>query len=258
LEVLAEQKRIEVTVLANLLEVSQVTVRKDLDFLEEKGLVRREHGFALFGSFDDVERRLAFHYDIKRRIAKEAAKLVEDDETVMIESGSCCALLAEELAQTKRGITIVTNSAFIANYIRHAPYGRTILLGGEYQNDSQVMVGPLVRRYSEVFMSDKFFIGTDGFTERFGFTGRDHLRAQAVRDMVENARQVIVLTESEKFFRQGVEGLVRTERTSSVFTDDKIPVEIDDFLTERKVNVYKVPVSRVYPPVETASSFRAS
>jgi DeoR/GlpR family transcriptional regulator of sugar metabolism len=241
LELLAQNHRIEVTVLAELLDVSQVTVRKDLDQLEERGLIRRQHGFACFGSFDDVGRRIAYHYDIKRRIAKAAAELVEDEETVMIESGSCCALLAEEIANNKRDVTIVTNSAFIANHIRHAPYGRVLLLGGEYQKNSQVVVGSITRKNCEYFMSDKFFIGTDGFTKRYGFTGRDHYRAQAVRDMAEQARQVIVLTESEKFFRQGVEGLIRTEDATALFTDDKIPRDIDDFLTERKVLVHKVP-----------------
>jgi DeoR/GlpR family transcriptional regulator of sugar metabolism len=241
LEILAQNHRIEVAALAEILDVSQVTVRKDLDHLEERGLVRRQHGFACFGSFDDVGRRMALHYDIKRRIAKAAAELVEDEETVMIESGSCCALLAEELANNKRDVTIVTNSAFIANHIRHAPYGKVILLGGEYQKSSQVVVGPITRKNSEFFMADKFFIGTDGFTQKYGFTGRDHYRAQAVRDMAEQVKQIIVLTESEKFFRQGVEGLVRTEDTGAVFTDDKIPCHIEAFLMERKVPVHKVP-----------------
>jgi DeoR/GlpR family transcriptional regulator of sugar metabolism len=250
LEILAQNHRIEVAVLAGILDVSQVTVRKDLDRLEERGLVRRQHGFACFGSFDDVGRRIALHYDIKRRIAKAAAELVEDQETVMIESGSCCALLAEELANTKRDITIVTNSAFIANHIRHAPYGKVILLGGEYQKSSQVVTGPMTRKTSEIFMSDKFFIGTDGFVQRYGFTGRDHHRAQAVRDMAEQARQIIVLTESEKFHHQGVESLVRTEDTWAVFTDDKLPRDIDDFLTERKVLVHKVPAVYQTPLME--------
>jgi DeoR/GlpR family transcriptional regulator of sugar metabolism len=241
LEILSQNHRIEVTALASFLDVSQVTIRKDLDQLEERGLIRREHGFALFGSFDNVGRRMAFHYDIKRRIAKAVAELVEDEETVMIESGSCCALLAEELTKTKRDITIVTNSAFIAHHIRQAPYGKIILLGGEYQKDSQVMVGPMMRKYTEFFMSDKFFIGADGFTTKFGFTGKDHYRAQAVRDMAEQAKNIIVLTESEKFFRQGVEGLVRIEDTKAVFTDDRIPYDIDAFLTERKVMINKVP-----------------
>jgi DeoR/GlpR family transcriptional regulator of sugar metabolism len=242
LEALAVNHRVEVSTLADLLEVSQVTVRKDLDLLEERGLIRREHGFALFGSVDDVGKRMAIHYDVKRRIAQAAAELVEDGETVMIESGSCCALLAEELANTKRDVTIVTNSAFIANHIRHAPYGKVILLGGEYQNQSQVMVGPLTRQYVEVFVSDKFFIGTDGFTEKYGFTGKDHARAQAVRDMAERAQQIIVLTESDKFYHQGVEGLVRVQDVAAVFTDEEIPVEKENFLTERDVIVHKVPV----------------
>jgi DeoR/GlpR family transcriptional regulator of sugar metabolism len=109
------------------------------------------------------------------------------------------------------------------------------------------MVGPLMRKYSEVFISDKFFTGADGFTPKFGFTGNDHYRAQAVRDMAEQAKQIIVLTESEKFFRQGVEGVVRTEDAMAVFTDDKIPGDIENFLIDRKVLVTKVPAQTAPP-----------
>jgi DeoR/GlpR family transcriptional regulator of sugar metabolism len=240
LEILAANQRIEVTTLADLLMVSQVTIRKDLDHLEARGLLRREHGFALFGSIDDVGKRLALHYEVKRRIAKEAAKLVEEGETVMIESGSCCTLLAEELTHTRRDVTIVTNSAFIANYTRHAPYGRVILLGGEYQPTAQVTVGAITRRSAEVFFSDKFFIGVDGFTPKYGFTGKDHLRAQTVRDLVEQAQQIIVLTESEKFFHQGAEGLIRTEEVEMVFTDDKIPESTAEYLKQQNIKLHTV------------------
>ncbi|MDR2759443.1 MAG: DeoR/GlpR family DNA-binding transcription regulator [Spirochaetaceae bacterium] len=240
LELLATNQRIEVTMLSDLLAVSQVTVRKDLDQLENLGLLRREHGFALFGSIDDVGKRMAIHYEVKRRIAREAAALVEEGETVMIESGSCCALLAEELANTRQDVTIVTNSAFIANHIRHAPYSKVILLGGQYQPAAQVLVGSITRRSAEVFFSDKFFIGADGFIPRYGFTGKDHLRAQTVRDLVEQAQQIIVLTESEKFFHQGSEGLIRTEEVSMVFTDDNIPLEVETNLRQKNIDVRKV------------------
>jgi DeoR/GlpR family transcriptional regulator of sugar metabolism len=243
LEALAATQRIEVSTLANILDVSQVTVRKDLDQLEELGLIRREHGFALFGSMDDVGRRMAIHYDVKRRIARAAAALVEEGETVMIESGSCCALLAEELVHTRKHVTIVTNSAFIANHIRHAPYCKIILLGGEYQPASQVMVGSITRRCAQIFFSDKFFIGTDGFSEKCGFTGKDHTRSQTVRDMAEQVQQVIILTDSEKFLTQGVERTVQTEQVSRVFTDDKIPADKETFLKNRGVVVHKVPTT---------------
>jgi DeoR/GlpR family transcriptional regulator of sugar metabolism len=241
LEALSKSRRVEVTALAEMLEVSQVTVRKDLDQLEERGLIRREHGYASIDGEDDVGKRMAFHYDTKKRIVQAAAATVEDGETVMLESGSCCALLAEELANTKKDVTIATNSAFIANFIRHAPYGKVILLGGYYQTKSQVLVGPMTRRGAEVFFSDKFFIGADGFAPSFGFTGKDHMRAQTVQDMAEQARQVIVLTESEKFLRQGVLGLVRTENVAAVYTDARIPQEMESLLLEKNVTVHKVP-----------------
>ncbi|MDR3334130.1 MAG: DeoR/GlpR family DNA-binding transcription regulator [Treponema sp.] len=245
LEALTKKQRIEVATLAVMLEVSQVTIRKDLDQLEERGLIRREHGFASIDPADDVGKRLAYKYHIKRRIAVAAAELVEEGETVLIESGSCCALLAEELATTKRNVTIVTNSAFIANHIRYAPYGKVILLGGYYQPMAQVTVGSITCKCAEVFFSDKFFIGIDGFTEKAGFTGKDHLRAQTVQGLMKQTRQVLVLTDSEKFSHQGVVQLVSPEAVSMVYTDDQIPPEQEAFLQEKHIMVHKVPSAGV-------------
>ena len=243
MEILAKNRRVDVNELSGILDVSQVTIRKDLDYLDKMGFIKREHGYAQFGSVEDVSTRMAINYDIKRRIAKSAAEIVEEGETVLIESGSCCALLAEELANHKQ-VTIITNSAFIANHIRHAPFARVVLLGGEYQNGSQVLVGSMTSKWAGIFMSDKFFLGTDGFTEKYGFTGRDHPRSQTVRCMAEQANQVIVLTDSDKFLNQGSEGLVRTEDVSMVFTDDRLRPSVETFLRERKVTVHKVPSIR--------------
>ena len=115
LELLTENDKVEVTKLSELLQVSQVTIRKDLDLLEQKGLIIRAHGFATLNSSDDINNRLAYHYDLKQKIAKLACESVENGETVMIESGSCCALLALEIAQTRKDVTLITNSAFIAD-----------------------------------------------------------------------------------------------------------------------------------------------
>ncbi|MDR1252801.1 MAG: DeoR/GlpR family DNA-binding transcription regulator [Treponema sp.] len=241
LEVLSKHQRVKVTILAELLGVSQVTVRKDLDQLEERGLIRRIHGYASLDHSDDVGKRMAYNYAIKRRIAKAAAATVDEGETVMIESGSCCAFLAEELALSQRDITIVTNSAFIANFVRHMPHIKIILLGGYYQPESQVLVGPMTSKCGEIFFSDKFFIGVDGFMSKFGFTGKDHMRVQTVMDLAERAQGVIVLTDAEKFQRQGALGLVRLDKVSSVYTDERIPIEAESALLDNQVTLYKVP-----------------
>jgi DeoR/GlpR family transcriptional regulator of sugar metabolism len=240
LEILAGTKRVEVNALAKTLDVSQATIRKDLDYLDKQGFIKHEHDYAQFGSIKDIDSRMAVNYDIKRRIARSAAETVEDGETILIESGSCCALLAEELAYNKQ-VTIITNSAFIAGHIRHAPYANVILLGGEYQNSSQVLTGSMTSKWAEIFLSDKFFIGADGFSKKYGFTGHDHLRVQTARDIAQQANQIIILTDSDKFLNEGTEGIVRTEQVSAVYTDDRILPETEEFLKEKNVAVFKVP-----------------
>ena len=229
LELLTTKKKVEVSHLAEQLAVSQVTVRKDLDALETKGIIKREHGFAVLCSTDDINGRIAYHYEEKKKIALKAAELISDGDTIMIESGSCCALLADALTQLCKDLTIITNSAFIAAYIRGKSNFQIVLLGGIYQQDAQVMVGPMVQECVSNFFVDHFFIGTDGYDSRIGFSNRDQMRAQAVRDMSHQAEQVIVLTESDKFSKRGVVPLNLKDKVRTVITDSQLtPVYIQE------------------------------
>ena len=238
LELLTAEHRLEVSALAGRVGVSQVTMRKDLDDLERRGLVIREHGCALLRSSDDVQSRIAYHYEAKRKIAERAAELVDNGDTIMIESGSCCALLADVLVQRRKDLTILTNSAFIASYIRGKGAVQTILLGGIYQPDAQVMVGPMVRLCAEGFFVSRFFIGVDGWSARTGFTNQDHMRAQAVRDMAGQAERVVVLTESEKFTRRGVVPLNLPQREGQiVVTSRTVSEEVLTALKEQGIEV---------------------
>jgi len=240
LELLTESKRVEVSSLAEKIGVSQVTIRTDLNELERRGIIKREHGYAVLRSDADISGRIAYHYETKRLIASKAAELVHDGETVMIESGSCCALLAEELVKSKNGVTIITNSAFIAGYIRLNSQAKVILIGGIYQNDSQVMVGPMVKQCAENFFVDKLFVGTDGYTGRIGFTNSDQMRAQAVRDMALQAEQVVILTESNKFNQKGAVPLQLSNHIKIVITDTGISNEAQQDLKEHGISILTV------------------
>ena len=239
LDLLAKNKKMEVTKLSELLNVSQVTIRKDLVILENSGIIVREHGYARLNESDDINNRLARHYETKQKIAKLAVESIENGETVMIESGSCCALVALEIARSKKDVTLITNSAFIADYIRKIGSVKVILLGGEYQNESQVMVGPLTRKCVEAFFVDKLFIGTDGFTIETGFTGNDYMRSEAVKDMAKQASRVMIVTDSDKFSQKGVVNLIEIEKVACVYTDDNIPSKIEDYLNKRNIKVIK-------------------
>lgn len=237
LEILAERTRVEVSQLALELGVSQVTMRKDLAELERRGLIRREHGYAVLRSTENVEGRLAYHYEEKLKIARRAAELVHDGDTIMVESGSCCALLADVLATQRRDVTLITNSAFIASYVRRAEGVSVVLLGGIYQRDSQVMVGPLVHECVGGFYVDLLFAGTDGFSDKTGFTNSDQMRAQAVRDMATHADRVVVLTESEKFQAHGTIPLALGDKPLTVITDARIDAESRDELARQGIEL---------------------
>ena len=221
-DVLSNNNSIKIALLAELLCVSQVTLRKDLDKLEKLGIVRRFHGYVSLDGADDTGKRMAFCYTIKRKIAKAAALIVDKNETIMLESGSCCVLFAEELALAKKNVTIITNSIYTANYMRYFPNIKIIMLGGFFQPDSNMLVGSITRICAENFYIDKYFIGADGFISGQGFTGRDFLRIETVLELAKCANKTFILTESAKFQRRGAFGLINLDKIAGVITDDHI------------------------------------
>jgi len=234
LALICEAEQIEVSALAQRFDVSQVTIRKDLAELERQGLIRREHGYAVAIAPDNLLSRLAMHFDAKRGIARAAAALVSDHETVMIESGSCCALLAAELA-TRRGITIITNSAFIADYVRSGA-AKVVLLGGDYQPEAQVTVGPLMARCVEAYHVARLFVGVDGYTPGL-FCGKDMARAEAVRAMAARAGETVVLSVAAKFERQGAVALLPATDVAVAVTEQTLLPNVAQQLAEAGVNV---------------------
>lgn len=246
LDIVNREQKISVTELAHRLGVSEVTIRKDLTSLEQKGLLHREHGFAVMSATDDVLHQLSFNYERKQRIAVMAAKTIKSGETVMLGDGACCTLLAEEIVLHKSDVTIITNSAFLASFIRKYPNAHVILLGGEYQNDAQVLVGPLIKDYAARFSVDKLFVSPDGFNEK-GFMVADLMRSEAIRAIAENAGNVIVLAEGATLNRKSHVLAFSLEEVACVYTDDLLEREVLTLLEE-----HEVPTEVLPPPLTTA------
>jgi len=240
IDIIRDKKKVEVNDLSETLDVSKVTIRKDLTHLEDRGILHRQHGYAVLNSEDDLNYRLAVNYDVKKRIAKEAAKEIEDDDTIMIESGSTCALLAEIIATERKNVTIITNSSFIASYIRKNEGVNLILLGGEYQKKSQVSIGPITEQVVSHFHVDKLFIGIDGIDKERGFTGQDLRRAQTVRMMAKRAENLIILTDSTKFKNKGTVTTFTFPEVAKVYTDFGIQKNVRAYLKVNEIELSMV------------------
>ena len=240
IEIVSRERKVEVVDLAQRLGVSSVTIRKDLDKLEEKGILSRQHGFAMLDNTDDINLRLALHYDLKLKIAQAAAEIVDDGETVLIESGSTCAILAEILSSTKKNLTLITNSLFIANYVRKSE-AKVIVIGGSYQKNSQVNVGPLVKKIIDEFYVDKLFIGIDGLDKTRGFMCSDLDRSDTTRMLASAAKKTIILTDSSKFGKSSTVNEFEFSEISEIYTDSGIKKEQKDFLKKQgiKLNIIK-------------------
>jgi DeoR/GlpR family transcriptional regulator of sugar metabolism len=237
LKLIAQAKEISVALLAETLGISQVTLRKDLDALAQDGYVKRHHGTVSVASEDDVASRLLIGFEEKMQIATRAAALVSDGDTIMIESGSTCALLAKVVAQSKCKVTIVTNSLFISDFIRDYNTIKVVVLGGDFQPEARVMVGPITALCAKQFFVSAMFCGVDGMVEDYGFTVNDHLRAATVRDMAATAQNVYILTESKKFSMRGAAAQLPFESVRGIVTDACIPQEIKTLLEEKGLQV---------------------
>ena len=235
-EIINKKKKVSVNELVEIFEVSAVTIRKDLTDLDAAGLIVRTHNYAELSDDDSISRKLSFHFKEKTEIAKKATDLVADGETIMIESGSCCAIFAKKLAETKKNLTIITNSIFIADYVRDLDV-QVIVLGGIYQRNSQVLIGPVLAQSVKNYRVDKLFIGADGYSEEWGFSNKDPFRGEAVRHMASRANSVVVLTESHKFQNSGSLSLGLKDKVKTVVTDQNINKKAKDHLKASGVDL---------------------
>jgi DeoR/GlpR family transcriptional regulator of sugar metabolism len=223
LDRLGEREQATVRELAELGGVSVVTIRQDLSALERAGFIRRTHGGAALLESDNIARRLSIRYDEKLRIAKLAASLVEDGETVLIESGSANALLARELAGRK--VAIVAANLFVARQVRPGDSARVVALGGFYQPDSEGVVGPLARLGIEKTYFSKAFVGIDGFTPHSGFTNSDMMRAEIGAAIVARCEHGYILGDRSKFGRTSLSRVCGLDDVEGVITTADLPGE---------------------------------
>lgn len=229
---------ISVSELSQLTGVSEVTIRQDLNLLEKDGYLRRIHGSAVALDSDDVGARMQTRYKIKQAIAAQAAILVSDGESVFIEGGSTCALLARALAD-RRGLTIITVSHYIAHLLKDSAC-EVIVLGGLYQKESASVVGPLTRFSLQHIHFHKAFIGIDGWHENTGFTGRNMLRSDVINAVMEKEVEKIALTDSSKFGQVHPYPLSPEVPFSQVITDDALALEYQRIFDKQGILLTRV------------------
>lgn len=236
LEILGKDNQTSVNTLAELLGVSSVTIRQDLNHLEAQGLLRRVHGGAVLKDGDDLDNRLGKNYEKKLRIAKKVASLVQEGDCILIESGSANVLLARELVKIKQ-VTLMTTNLYIARQFRKNDLANIVILGGIYQHDSETLVGKITKACIDQVNIDKAFIGIDGYTMEEGFTLRDMFRAEISSHIIQKAKDLFVVSDSSKFGCTGLTKICNLKDIQHVATDSDLEESYRDEFTEAGIDL---------------------
>lgn len=226
LDLLMQHNSILVTDLAEHLNVSSVTIRKDLTDLEKEKKLYRNHGKAIlinpYINDRNVNEKEKFYIEEKRLIGMQAASLITSKDSILIASGTTMHALARCI-QTTDKLTVITASLQVAHILSKDKNIDIIQLGGMLRHSSLSVVG----KYAEAALSDfscsKLYIGVDGIDLDFGITTTDMMEASLNRVMMQTAQKTIVLADSSKFGRRGFSKIADMEDIDQIITDSKIP-----------------------------------
>ncbi len=218
LRLLSEDSGMKTTEIGRQLNVSAVTVRSDLNSLAEKGYIVRTRGGALPTFHPAILERQRSMVKEKLRIAKAAADLVSDGDSMMIVAGTTTSMIPKFL-MGKVDVHVVTNSTLLLPSARINPCLKVTLVGGEFLPSAEAMVGPITLRELEQFHVKWAFVGTDGFSLRYGITANMVDVAEVVKKVAAQADQVVLVADSAKYGKAGFAHILPLTRINKIITD---------------------------------------
>jgi len=229
LDMLRKQPGLRISELAEALDVSEGTIRNDLNALEEEGRVKRVHGGAVLDNRDQFQndsfmRRYNQNVAAKLAIAREAAELVLDGDSILLDASSTCYYLARALSGRSK-LRVMTNGFEVARELAQNSSNTVILIGGVVNNESSSVTGLLSEQIMTEMHTEKAFFSCSGFSIERGMTEVHFEEAQLKRKAIESSEQVIALIDSSKFGKEDLTPFARPTQITQLFTDSYITGE---------------------------------
>jgi len=239
IDTLRKQPGLRVPELARILDVSEGTVRNDLNALEQQGVLVRVHGGAVLSQQDQFQnasfvRRYQQNAAAKLAIARAAAVLVNDGDSILMDASSTAYYFAKALAERRR-LRVMTNGFEIARELAQNTTNTVILIGGVVNNESSSVTGLLSEHIIEELHIQKAFLSCSGFSLERGMTEVHLAEAQLKRKMVESSQQLYALVDSTKFGKEDLTSFARPEKISCLFTDQGLSAEWAGRLKQAKL-----------------------
>ena len=225
LNLIQEDGHAKVQKLSKIFKVSEVTIRQDLEELENLGYIQREHGGAFLkdvGSFAKTGQLFnKSHMDEKKEIAALAASLVQEGDSIIMDSGSTTTELAKLLAGYKN-LNVLTNALNIAYILGENPGINLLVSGGEFKAPTLSLTGDIAANLFKGIHVDKLFLATAGISEDFLLTYPSLSDLTVKSAMIRAASKVYLLADSSKIGSPSFASLGRISLIDTLITDSKI------------------------------------
>ncbi|MEN8904427.1 MAG: DeoR/GlpR family DNA-binding transcription regulator [Clostridiales bacterium] len=235
LSILNKNKSILVNEVATMFEVTEETIRRDLKFLEKQGDLIRTHGGAVLP--DDIKEEISIkiregiNSDGKNLIAKNAAKLVNDGDIIILDA-STSALYMTKYLKDKTGLTVITNAARIAIELADCNNIKVISTGGILRAKSLSFVGRVAENALKGYYANKMFFSCKGFSPKKGLTDSSEEEAGIRKLMIERSEKVIFLCDHTKFDKMGYVNTTDISKINKIISDTDIPKAWNDDVSE--------------------------
>lgn len=240
LETLLSQESMQVSDLSALLDVSAVTIRKDLTELEKNNKLYRSHGKAILINPYITNRSVSEKEKLARKekdlIGRYAATLIGRNDSVIIASGSTVLALARCIKPDHR-LTVVSASLQVSEVLGVNDDVDIVQLGGSLRATSLSVVGKMAEEMLSDFACSKLFLGVDGIDLEFGLTTTDVREAELNQVMMRSAQKTIVLADSSKFRRRGFSKIANVSDVDMIITDSNIPDKVARSLEENGIEL---------------------
>jgi DeoR family transcriptional regulator of aga operon len=243
LQRLEKDDKVNVSELSQQFNVSEVTIRKDLRYLEKKNILIRSRGGAMKRSLVNVDLsiydRRKQNIKLKEAIGAAAANLIISGETILLDTGTTVMQLAKHLPK-KIEITVITNSVDITFRLAEYPNIRVIMPGGILRRNSLALVGEQAAESLREFCCDKYFLSADGIDLERGMMTTNIEEASLARINIRNSKKVIALIDSSKFQSKGIKLIASLSEIDTLITDSGVPFDILHEIRAMGVNVIVV------------------
>lgn len=235
MEQLYANGKIDIEELVEELNVSAMTIRRDLNYLEENKKIIRTHGGAILNkallyesSFIEKENKNRFE---KQQIAKEAVKMINEGSTIILDSGTTTFEIAK-LLKTEKNITVITNDIKIATELMNSQV-KVIITGGELQNNIGALFGPLAEYVISNLHVDLFFLGAHAVHLDAGVTAPTFEKAVVKKLMIDAADVTWLVADSSKFNEKSLTKVCQLSDIDGVITDDRLAKQYKNMLQEQ-------------------------